>query len=245
MDVKEMFLRRGFSTVEVRLIDGDSAYEVYVTGQSLTLQIDNLENERVAVLLKNKDKEIVGTINQRYDEFRAALKARDEEYLVWSRTDARYKRSTKMNFTPFNSDYSSHRDKRGGIEPGWVYVGMGCECSHWITKKHHEWYLSLCESRKTVQSKNGPNYVGGSTTFERYKESRSREEKIEYLLHGALCEISLDGRIELFNTKTRVWTKLQGVDMVRYLSELEDEELGNLIVPWESTRNEQLQDVQG
>jgi small nuclear ribonucleoprotein (snRNP)-like protein len=98
MDVKEMFLRRGFSTVEVRLIDGDSAYEVYVTGQSLTLQIDNLENERVAVLLKNKDKEIVGTINQRYDEFKNALKARDEEYLVWSRTDAKYKSSeTKMD----------------------------------------------------------------------------------------------------------------------------------------------------
>jgi molybdopterin converting factor small subunit len=98
MDVKEMFLRRGFSTVEVRLIDGDSAYEVYVTGQSLTLQIDNLENERVAVLLKNKDKEIVGAINQRYVEFKNALKARDEEYLVWSRTDAKYKSSeTKMD----------------------------------------------------------------------------------------------------------------------------------------------------
>ena len=90
------------------------------------------------------------------------------------------------------------------------------------------------------QSKNGPNYVGGSTTFERYKESRSREEKIEYLLHGALCEISSDGFLYLFDVKCREVMKLRGVGMVQHLSELKDEELERLIVPWEFTRNYQI-----
>jgi hypothetical protein len=90
IDVLGMFSRRGFDTVEVRLIDSDTAYEVYVTGHSLTLQFDNLEHSRSTELLTAKCKASIDAINQKYDESKVLMKEKERKYLEWALTDARY-----------------------------------------------------------------------------------------------------------------------------------------------------------